>query len=203
LPRAQQVAKNREDLLAAADEVFRELGYSRASLDAIAERAGFSKGAVYSHFASKADLFLTLLETRIEARARGQLAVVERATQDEAALEYIEQVFSFTREDPRWPLAVLEFRVVAARDAELAARYARAHRRALECVAASLAALFESLGVQPEVSLDTLAVAGMIFDVGSCLEDVVFPGSVSPHAAAVLFARLLGIPLTAAGGTGA
>ena len=43
--------------------------YVSASLDAIAEEAGFSKGVVYSRFASKADMFLSLLEARIAERA--------------------------------------------------------------------------------------------------------------------------------------
>src|SRR6476619_3294535 len=79
LPRAEQVARNRADLLAAAGQVFRELGYSGASLDAIADAAGFSKGAVYSHFTSKADLFLSLLEDRIEERRQLQRSAIEDA----------------------------------------------------------------------------------------------------------------------------
>src|SRR5262245_1932710 len=82
LPRADQVARNRAELLAAAGRVFRQLGYTGASLDAIADVAGFSKGAVYSHFTSKADLFLSLLESRIAERAEAQRAVVERVGRD-------------------------------------------------------------------------------------------------------------------------
>src|SRR5690349_5007234 len=69
LTRSQQVERNRDRVLGAARKVFSESGYAKASLDAIAERAGFSKGVVYSQFDSKADLFLTLLERRIEDRA--------------------------------------------------------------------------------------------------------------------------------------
>jgi AcrR family transcriptional regulator len=56
----------RADLLAAAAEVFAEQGFRRASVEAIAERAGYSKGAVYWHFESKEEVFLALLEERIE-----------------------------------------------------------------------------------------------------------------------------------------
>ena len=60
LTRPQQVERNRERVLDAAREVFTESGYVKATLDAIAARAGFSKGVVYSQFDSKADLFLAL-----------------------------------------------------------------------------------------------------------------------------------------------
>ena len=69
LKRAEQVARNRDLLLEAARRVFLARGYAGASLDAIADEAGFSVGVVYSQFGSKADLFFALLERRIETRA--------------------------------------------------------------------------------------------------------------------------------------
>lgn len=54
--------QTREHLLAAAAQVFADRGFHGASLDAVAAAAGFSKGAVYSNFRNKEDLFLALLE---------------------------------------------------------------------------------------------------------------------------------------------
>ena len=51
----------REQLLRAAAQVFAERGFHGASLDEVAAVAGFSKGAVYSNFKNKEDLFLALL----------------------------------------------------------------------------------------------------------------------------------------------
>ncbi|HZD71914.1 MAG TPA: helix-turn-helix domain-containing protein, partial [Actinomycetes bacterium] len=48
----------------AARRVFARRGYHDASVEEVAEEAGFSKGAVYSNFTSKEDLFVTLLEQR-------------------------------------------------------------------------------------------------------------------------------------------
>ena len=67
--RAAQVEANRGEVLAAARRVFLARGYAGATLDAIADAAGFSKGVVYSQFGGKADLFLALLAQRIEERA--------------------------------------------------------------------------------------------------------------------------------------
>ncbi len=57
----------RDLLLDAAEEVFAERGFEGASLDEIAQRAGYTRGAIYKHFSSKADLFLAL-NTRFNER---------------------------------------------------------------------------------------------------------------------------------------
>jgi AcrR family transcriptional regulator len=54
--------QTREYLLQAAAEVFAERGFHAASIDEVAAAAGFTKGAVYSNFKNKEDLFLALLE---------------------------------------------------------------------------------------------------------------------------------------------
>lgn len=59
---AQQKEETRQALILAAFDMFIRDGYHRASLDAIAEHAGYSKGAIYSNFANKADLFLATMD---------------------------------------------------------------------------------------------------------------------------------------------
>jgi AcrR family transcriptional regulator len=193
--RAEQVAANRRVLLDAAGVVFRQLGYGGASIDAIAERAGFTKGAVYSHFDSKADLFLSLLEERIARRTKDQLDAVAPSDDDPPDVdEFFRRVYETSRADPQWHLALLEFRVVAARDPGLNARYAKAHRRALAGVAETLEGLYRRLGARPELSVEELAVAGFAIDTGTFLEDLADPGAVTYERAAALYRRVLGIP---------
>jgi AcrR family transcriptional regulator len=193
--RAEQVAANRRVLLDAAGLVFRELGYGGASIDAIAERAGFTKGAVYSHFDSKADLFLSLLEERIARRAQDQLDAVAPPDGDPPDVaELFRRVYEISRADPQWHLALLEFRVVAARDPGLNARYAKAHRQAIAGVVETLETLYRRLGVRPELRVEELAVAGFAIDTGTFLEDLADPGAVTYERAAALFRRVLGIP---------
>ena len=62
LTRAEQQARTRARLLAAAEELLVRQGYGATSLDLVAETAGYSKGAIYSNFASKEALFLALLQ---------------------------------------------------------------------------------------------------------------------------------------------
>src|SRR5579862_2567900 len=53
--------QTRDHLLAAAAQVFAQRGFHGASLDEVAAVAGFTKGAVYSNFRNKEDLFLAVL----------------------------------------------------------------------------------------------------------------------------------------------
>lgn len=51
----------REGIVAAAAEVFQEIGYERASMDEVARRAGGSKATLYKYFSSKEELFETVV----------------------------------------------------------------------------------------------------------------------------------------------
>src|SRR3954467_4830915 len=69
LSRAERREQPRDDLIAAADRSFVGGGFHATSLDQIAASAGYTKGAVYSNFASKEDLFFAVYERRADAAA--------------------------------------------------------------------------------------------------------------------------------------
>jgi AcrR family transcriptional regulator len=69
--RRRNLAQTRCALIDAAAAVFAKKGYSRATLDEIAEEAGFTRGAVHHHFASKEDLFLAVIAKRDEELLAG------------------------------------------------------------------------------------------------------------------------------------
>src|ERR1051325_4283827 len=124
LTRAEQNDRNRALLLAAARRVFLERGYYAATLEQIADEAGFSKGVVYSRFASKADMFLALLEERITERAAQNADLAGRlaGTGDFGAV--LDLALRAERTAPGWRLLVTEFRIHAVRDPELSRRHA-------------------------------------------------------------------------------
>jgi len=76
LTRAEQQARTRERLLAAAADAFAEHGFDGASIDDITARAGFSRGAFYSNFADKSDLLVQLCEAQIDRFARSELPAI-------------------------------------------------------------------------------------------------------------------------------
>src|ERR1700674_3832781 len=63
--------QTRDHLLAAAAEVFAERGFHGATLDEVAAVAGFTKGAVYSNFKNKEDLFLALFQANYDREMDG------------------------------------------------------------------------------------------------------------------------------------
>jgi len=71
--------QTREYLLKAAEQVFAERGFHGASLDEVAALAGFTKGAVYSNFKNKEDLFLALLESHYQQELAAVRATLEHA----------------------------------------------------------------------------------------------------------------------------
>jgi AcrR family transcriptional regulator len=172
LSRAEQNDRNRASLLAAARRVFLERGYFAATLDQIADEAGFSKGAVYSRFASKADMFLALLGDRIAERAgqNAQLAEDLAGTGNFAAV--IDLAERAERGSPGWRLLVTEFRIHAARDPELNRRYAALHARTVDGVAQVLAAVSkegaEGLPFPPR----QLAELMLTIETGRALEQI-------------------------------
>ncbi|MFI5691171.1 TetR/AcrR family transcriptional regulator [Kribbella sp. NPDC051586] len=64
VPRADSQAQTRQRLLAAAAELFAERGVNGASVEQIAERAGYTRGAFYGNFAGKPELVAALLAER-------------------------------------------------------------------------------------------------------------------------------------------
>ena len=79
MSRVQRKEMTRELLLDAAIDVFAEKGYHGASLDDVADAAGFTKGAVYSNFSRKSDLFRALLERETARRTAAMRGAVEAA----------------------------------------------------------------------------------------------------------------------------
>lgn len=125
-------ARTRERLMDAAYAVFAEVGVAAATVEQVAERAGFTRGAFYSNFSTKEELFLALM-----ARDRGQWLValtegVDRwlpaAPTAALATEDIGTVLAMLLTGPfehrRWCLIQDEFRLLALRDPELAEAFA-------------------------------------------------------------------------------
>src|ERR1700685_2851593 len=57
--------KTQAKILQAAEAIFSEQGFEKTQLEEVAARAGYTRGAIYAHYASKEDLFLALMEHRV------------------------------------------------------------------------------------------------------------------------------------------
>jgi AcrR family transcriptional regulator len=168
LTRAQAKGQTRERLLEAARRVFVERGFHATTLDQVAEEAGHTKGAVYSAFESKADLFLAIFEERIRRRAGEVKRIATRANSLAELAQAGERFWIATlRNEREWSLLLLEFEIYAARDAVLRKRLAGIlglYRSAMcEAIEAVAAASGERLAVPAErLTVATLALGNGI-----------------------------------------
>ena len=180
LSREEQVERNRRLVLEAARRVFLARGYASATLEAIAEEAGFSKGVVYSQFASKADMFLALLDARISERAEQNERLAEQLDGRQLARAVPELALSLVRAEPEWMQLVLEFRLHAARVPELNRRYAELHERTIDGLASVYARLHERAGSTPRYPVRVLAQLALAVSRGAFLERLADPGASLP-----------------------
>lgn len=170
LSRAEQGERNRGLVLAAARRVFLERGYAGATLEAIAEEAGFSKGVVYSQFAGKSDLFLALLEARIAERAEQNA----RVSADLAGLDGLRALLQanarLSEQGGDWSRLLIEFRVIAARDPALNARYAALHAQTIDHFTDAFAHILARAGLASAYPPRAFAELILAVDAGRVLE---------------------------------
>ena len=86
----EEAAVTRATLLNTALSVFSAKGYSAAKLDDVAKAAKMTRGAIYWHFKSKADLYNTLVE---EVSARGAAVVQQAIAEGGTLIEILRRVF--------------------------------------------------------------------------------------------------------------
>jgi AcrR family transcriptional regulator len=135
--------------LEAAQRVFFERGFHGASLEAVAEEAGLTKGAVYSRFESKADLFLAYQEERNKqtiATVRERFAELGRGDWPvDVIVEHWRN--RLLHESLEQSLLVIEFWASACRDPKVHRRFSDQHERVMSGVAEHLAAAAARLAV--------------------------------------------------------
>lgn len=127
--------QTRDYLLQAAAEVFAERGFHGASLDDVAARAGFSKGAVYWHFKSKEDLFLALLEHRTQQEMDPLRATIDASGSDTDTRVTELASLVWSNFDETWGALSQEFRTYALHNEEARAKLVSFERGIIASVA--------------------------------------------------------------------
>ena len=131
LTRTESRAATRARLLDAAAAAFTRDGYAAASLDRIAEEAGFSKGAIYSNFAGKEDLFLAVMAEHGTRSLDTLLAALDRAANASAAIDAVAAWADAASRQGNWSLLVLDHARHAGASARPMLELMRAHWRRL------------------------------------------------------------------------
>jgi AcrR family transcriptional regulator len=180
--RAERQALTRTALVDAAERLFIAQGFHATSLDAVAAEAGYTKGAVYSNFASKEDLFFTVYERRLEARVAEVEALLEAAPLARDAIEAIARTAAMRSErDDGWLAVFFEFWAHVLRHEELRERFAALHARVIEPLEAALVRHAEEVGEALPEDPRKLATARYAMQLGLQLERLTQPDVVDPE----------------------
>jgi AcrR family transcriptional regulator len=176
LTRSERKERTRTDLIAAARRVFLRRGFHAASLDEIAEEAGFTKGAVYSNFESKDDLFLAVLDEHFRQRAQLYVSIVLDEERLEDTYRAVARFWAETNErEPRWPPLLSEFMTHAARRESLRLAAVDLRERFLEAIAGIIDALAARHGVEFKLPTKEIARGSGAISRGMALEQLLDP----------------------------
>jgi AcrR family transcriptional regulator len=159
--------QTREHLLAAAAEVFAERGFHGASLDEVAAVAGFTKGAVYSNFKNKEDLFLALFKANYDREMDAIRAALKssEAPPEARISDFVALIRDQTAQVGRnFSLLYQEFSLYAARNPEVREELTRIDDEGAQALADILQAERERVGLEPLVSpLQTARIVEILF----------------------------------------
>ncbi|MEU6131071.1 helix-turn-helix domain-containing protein [Saccharopolyspora sp. NPDC047091] len=182
-------ARTRERLLDAAYRQFSEHGINGASIEAIADDAGFTRGAFYSNFSSKEELFFELTERENRARLEtlrehfAHLVAPLGESGGKPAPAHIEgiiaDVMSFQPDIRQWCLVQSEFRLLALRDPEVAPRFLAAAHSFQRELATMIDTAVRAVGVR--FRIDTLDLTRLLIDqFDSAMQETILAGDDDP-----------------------
>jgi AcrR family transcriptional regulator len=137
--RRLSAAERREQILGAAMEVFAERGYQESSMIEIARAAGITPAVIYDHFASKAELQITLLERQTEELLTfvGEAVAGEFEDTTERLRVGVDAFFAFVEENPyAWRMLFRD----PPTDPAILSTYRRIHQQATAGIALFLKA---------------------------------------------------------------
>ena len=182
LTRAEQQAQTRARLIDAAARVFAQRGFQAASVEEIAEEAGYSHGAVYSNFDGKADLFLAVFEDYMAQRVR-ELAETQAGLAEDAPLEVraralADQWMDRLARDRESFVLHMEFVAHADRDPELARRFGTRSAAMRQAVSRYIVQYQHEAEAELAIPADDLALILRALGIGLAIEWLVSPDAV-------------------------
>jgi AcrR family transcriptional regulator len=171
----------RRHLLDAAAIVFARSGFHGSTLDEVATTAGFTKGAVYSNFRSKDDLFLALLDDRIDRQFAVVTEVLESGSHE--AADQLPRIREFFHSDMFWDDTFLtlwlEFMLYARRNPAARAKLAASVERSRVQVQALIDHEYATVGGRTELPTRELAEISLALMNGLALDHLLDPSSVT------------------------
>jgi AcrR family transcriptional regulator len=187
LTRREMQAKTRRLLMEAAGKVCSKRGLQQASIDEVAETAGFTKGAFYANFKNKEELFLSMLDERFAERLR---ELDELGRDDGEAISVARQagldIARHMGADPEWNRLFFEFAAYAVRNPEFRDELVTRYRTLQQRIADVYGRRADDLNGPLPVSIDEIALMSFAMVNGLALEQLLEPEAVPQEIYATL-----------------
>ncbi|EMA6344746.1 TetR/AcrR family transcriptional regulator [Bacillus cytotoxicus] len=158
LTQEQRKQETRKLLLESAFETFAKLGFHGASVDKIAEHAGFSKGAVYAHFHTKEELFLAIVDRQMHIYVQDICNMIEKEQSLESFIETIDQYSHSIRQKTKtWNMLTMEFLLYAMREESVRDKWANMIDDTVEQISKSIENFIQNADYQATLSAKEIA----------------------------------------------
>ncbi|MFM0060106.1 TetR/AcrR family transcriptional regulator [Paraburkholderia phytofirmans] len=161
LTREQSKDQTRERLLDAAQAIFMKKGFVAASVEDIAAAAGYTRGAFYSNFGSKSELFLELLRRDHEVMQAGLQAIFANAASREEMEKRVLRYYSNLHRENKCFLLWAEAKLLAVRDGRFRIRFNAFMHDKLEQLGAYIREFSARVGTPMLMPPETLAIGLM------------------------------------------
>lgn len=159
LTRSESRLQTRVKLIESAERVFVRVGFDAASVEQIAAEAGFSRGAFYSNFESKDELFLELLDKK-RSETQNELDTIFREKKDaKGRFAAAREWYANQSHERTWTVIKTEFSLRALRKRALRKRLRALWEQELETYSALLDQYFLEAGLTSTESPRTIAVS--------------------------------------------
>ena len=193
LTRDQQRQQTRERLLSSALEVFEACGYAESSLEEIAERAGYTRKAVYSNFSGKSELLLEIVERRFQSHIERIEAVLDQETSPEHKAIDVGSVFAdYLNQEQAWGKLFHEFCSVASRDEKIGSRFRACFRARKQIIVRLVESEVRRRGIELTAPVERLVMGVFALFTGLSVEKMIDPEEIDE----ALFGEMLGLLAT-------
>jgi AcrR family transcriptional regulator len=159
LTRRESQEATRARLIEAAEKIFIRFGFAASSVERIAEAAGFSRGAFYSNFRDKDELFIAVLNRRRLALSSALGEIFRREPNAARRLRAVRDWYVHQGRQKQWIILETEFTLRAIRNRAVRVRLGALRRQELEMYSALVAQHFSESGLPSIHKPETLAVA--------------------------------------------
>ena len=176
LSREEKKEETRRALIESAARCFARVGFEAAAIDTIAEEAGFSRGAFYSNFSSKDEVFIILLQEHLNAELTTLESALKAIKTPQEFVEKTQHRYRNLGRDTDWCLLFSEFQLYVMRDGREAATFKKLFDDYRVRLGAMIKECCDRIGLKLRITPYEFAVSQLSIAHGLSLQRVSNPG---------------------------